>query len=220
MTIERILGTDTGKVAFEKADRNFVGHDEQINNIFPYRETIASNVALNSLQQGTYVHFNSNWMHKPAEANIYGLITVVRNSSYMSIEYLDQYNNLFKRFVSTSSGDSIGWIKIATDKQPDWITATLQNGWTGNLQYRINSIGQLELRGNIIAGTIVAWTQVAQIVIPSLDIQAKSILVYNAQTGEGLTCIRLLNTGVMTISNNTNGINAGNVLFINDIIVF
>lgn len=38
MTIERILGTDTRKTAFEKADRNFVTHETQINNLANYGE--------------------------------------------------------------------------------------------------------------------------------------------------------------------------------------
>lgn len=41
-------------------------------------------------------------------------------------------------------------------KQPNWITATLQNGWTGTLHYRKNSLGQLEIAGVINAGTV-SW---------------------------------------------------------------
>lgn len=35
----------------------------------------------------------------------------------------------------------------------NWITATLQNGWTGTLQYRKNNIGQLEIEAVIKSGT-------------------------------------------------------------------
>lgn len=50
------------------------------------------------------------------------------------------------------------WHTIPSATQPNWITATLQNGWTGALQYRKNQIGQIELNFNITPGTITAGT--------------------------------------------------------------
>jgi hypothetical protein len=48
----------------------------------------------------------------------------------------------------------------ADKEQEDWITATLQNGWTGTLQYRKNQIGQLELKASITAGTVTIGTAI------------------------------------------------------------
>ncbi len=45
----------------------------------------------------------------------------------------------------------------------NWISATLQNGWTGTLQYRKNQIGQTEISGRVKPGTRTFGTVMAQI---------------------------------------------------------
>ena len=49
----------------------------------------------------------------------------------------------------------------ANKAQGNWITATLQNGWTGTLRYRKNEVGQIEVEGNLVAGTVTIWTTIA-----------------------------------------------------------
>lgn len=58
------------------------------------------------------------------------------------------------------------WEKIVTDKQPDWITATLQNGWTafGNgLQYTKNDLGMVAIKFTCTAGTVANRTVIANL---------------------------------------------------------
>ena len=49
----------------------------------------------------------------------------------------------------------------ANKVQDNWIEATLENGWTGNLKYRRNQIGQLEISAKVTAGTAAANTVIA-----------------------------------------------------------
>lgn len=45
------------------------------------------------------------------------------------------------------------WYQIGTNRPISWIRATLVNGWTGTIEYRRNSLGQLEYRFHNINGT-------------------------------------------------------------------
>jgi len=92
-------------------------------------------------------------------------------------------------FIKSQTGDNIGktigedlpanWDKVETEinvnreqinslvankankVQDNWIEATLENGWTGNLKYRRNQIGQLEISAKVTAGTAAANTVIA-----------------------------------------------------------
>jgi len=75
------------------------------------------------------------------------------------------------------------WKKIATDKQEDWITATLLNGSTGTLQYRKNQIGQLELRANITVGTVAIGTEIAVLPIGYFPLEHTVIPIFDNVTG-------------------------------------
>jgi hypothetical protein len=46
----------------------------------------------------------------------------------------------------------------ANKAQEAWKTATLQNGWSGTLQYAKNDLGIVTVKGTIIAGTVTAST--------------------------------------------------------------
>lgn len=99
---------------------------------------------------------------------------IIRTEKYnnnVAIQYLQPNGSLsipvMYRLAIPDLDTWAAWEKIATNKQPNWITATLQNGWSGTLRYRKNNIGQLELKGNITAGTVVALTTIATIPIPT-----------------------------------------------------
>lgn len=55
------------------------------------------------------------------------------------------------------------WHQIVTNKPIPFIDATLQNGWSSEIQYRRNSIGQLELFINTTAGVVDNNTIVCEI---------------------------------------------------------
>ena len=46
----------------------------------------------------------------------------------------------------------------ANKVQEDWITPTLLNGWTGTLGFRKNSLGELDIVGEIVPGTTASGT--------------------------------------------------------------
>lgn len=48
----------------------------------------------------------------------------------------------------------------ANKVQEDWIRVTLQNGWQGNMWYRKNEFGDVELSGNPFGGTVSAGTTI------------------------------------------------------------
>lgn len=77
----------------------------------------------------------------------------------------------------------MSWRDIVTTTQPSWIAATLQNGWTGNLWYRKNSLGLLEIGGAINPGTLTAGTIIAQLPVGYRPYFNKPIPCINANTG-------------------------------------
>lgn len=96
----------------------------------------------------------------------YGLLvtTFKATSSYIYQQvssYSASYSKVIKFRTCISAGTWSAWQTIETKEQPNWITATLQNGWTGNIYYRKNQIGQLEIQGVIVAGTLAANTIIA-----------------------------------------------------------
>lgn len=148
-----IKNTDSYDVCFDKANDNFIELYNNIADIFPFRGTIPANATIDSLKQGTYIEYGTKWNNRPPNTSVtnYAIITVedTRGGSevYKHIKYLNSESELFEKFGNSP------WFKVLTDIQPNWITATLQNGWTGTLQYRKNNIGQLEIEAVIKSGT-------------------------------------------------------------------
>lgn len=157
MAIERILGTDTGKAAFEKADRNAVALGEQINSLAPIGVNIDD---ANTISKSGFYLFG------PGTMNVPGIPGVLRHENWIDSSFAYQetvvYSNLQLVRYTRLKRDNIwsAWEKIVTNKQPDWITATLTNGWTGSFLYRRNQIGQLEVKFRLIAGTNASYTVV------------------------------------------------------------
>lgn len=90
---------------------------------------------------------------------------------------IDYYPNMLKFY-------DISELSNKVDKaQPNWIAATLQNGWTGNLWYRKNSLGLLEIGGAINPGTLTAGTIIAQLPVGYRPYFNKPIPCINANTG-------------------------------------
>lgn len=120
------------------------------------------------------------------------------SSSYCYIEVIS-YNasTLIKQRATIATGAGAGdawermrdsewraWRKIIKDEPIPWINATLQNGWTGKLQYRKNIIGQLEFNINLVAGITSIGTTVAILPIEYRPISiGTNIIVYNSSRG-------------------------------------
>ena len=210
---------------FYNANDNFVELYNRFESGFIYRGNLTSlypeGKSLNTLLPGIYnVNSWNNITDYPLDAYPYGLLVVFTPSvtTFAKAQMYFPDNRDFYYFRNGYGTTYNQWLTMPSTKQPNWIAATLKNGWTGNLYYRVNNIGQLEIHGLLTVGTAAPWVEIGKLVIPGLNISAKSLLVYNAQTGVGLTNIRLLSSGDITISNSTDGIAAGNTLALNEVI--
>lgn len=59
--------------------------------------------------------------------------------------------------------DAVNQITKVIHEEAQWITATLQNGWTGILRYRKNQIGLIELAWELTPGTVTSGTVISQL---------------------------------------------------------
>jgi hypothetical protein len=81
-----------------------------------------------------------------------------------------------------------------------WDTATLQNGWTGTLQYRKNQIGQLEIKANITAGTVTNGTTISQLPTGYYPAENCAIPTFNAVPNSvSPTSLMLTSTGILSV---------------------
>lgn len=168
-------------VKFDNTDTEMTAEDVQAainelndNFIELYNNTIQTKGNLNNANlnvQGSLGKYRVivGASNAPSGFNGYGILSVEYGSEdgYVYQKLIQIDGSVEWSRATSSSKDSIiqglatwsPWQKIITDKQPNWITATLQNGWTGILIYRKNQIGQLEIRGdNLLVGTKTAGT--------------------------------------------------------------
>ncbi len=192
MARKDIINGQSYNQGFYNANDNFIELYNNIADIFPFRGTIPANATIDSLKQGTYLEYGTKWNNRPQNSSLtnYAIITVTDtrggSETYKHIKYLNSDSELFEKFGNAS------WLKVATDKQPNWITATLQNGWTGTLQYRKNQINQLEVKFDLVAGTITPYTLITTLPLQysishfvdigglSPDTGERSIFYYNS----------------------------------------
>lgn len=180
MAIERILGTDTGKAAFEKADRNFVGLGATVDSLAVYPVTSLTNA--NSLPNGRAAGIS---LTNGPTISVYYYDTYVSGGyGWQNARQQSDPSNLYTRGVL--GGTWTAWQKIATDKQPSWINATLQNGWTGSVTYRKNALGYVEIGITAAASVIAPHTIVATLPVgfrPNPGIPRIPISITESLTG-------------------------------------
>lgn len=140
-----------------------------------------------------------NIKNTPAGSYPYGTLMCIKmtaNDGKVQMYFPDQLNGLI--YYRLGFGSYKDWkILTPTDYQPSWITATLQNGWTGTLKYRKSNAGQLEIQGDITAGTITGLTIISNLplgfrptqntVIPVImmpDGNTNSRMLYMATNGD------------------------------------
>ncbi len=157
MARKDIINGQSYNQGFYNANDNFIELYNMANDIFPFRGAVEANTPLTALQQGSYVNFNSGWIHKPSEAGVYGIITVVKNSSYAQIEYLDSDNRIFKCFGNVYEGTFNNWVKVITSAPHSFNMTTLQSGWAGGIYYGKNQSNQLILASNSLLNGTTAW---------------------------------------------------------------
>lgn len=104
----------------------------------------------------------------------------------------------------------------ANKTQPAWITATLQNGWTGTLQYRKNQIGQLEIKGNMTVGTITSGTVLATFPTDYRPTVNTPMPIYNT-LGKSTLGLVLLSTGAISLYSPTTDFATGNTVMIDTV---
>ena len=88
---------------------------------------------------------------------------------------------------NATEGNPHGIDAKANKEQPAWINATLQNGWTGSLQYRMNEIGQMELSWQLTPGTTATNTLIAE--LPSDYTYSRNIPMVSMRSSDGTASI-------------------------------
>jgi hypothetical protein len=91
--------------------------------------------------------------------------------------------------------NELGHIKL----QEPWITATLQNGWTGTLQYAKNELGQVCLKGQITPGAVTTGSVISSLPSGYRPTQDVSMVIYETYTGRGVIGITLLQNGSLLV---------------------
>jgi hypothetical protein len=87
-------------------------------------------------------------------------------------------------------------------KQPEWISATLLNGWTGELKYRKNSIGQLEIAAYLVGGVIGALTNIARLPDGYRPLRTSTMRVNETTAGSMVNGEIYVNTdGIVAVAN-------------------
>ena len=96
----------------------------------------------------------------------------------------------------------------ANKVQEAWITPTLLNGWTGNVKYAKNDLGQVTLKFNIIAGTTTIATKICSLTSGYRPIYIVGIRGNNPSSGPNCD-LRLQPNGDLEI---IVGVSTGNVV--------
>lgn len=213
MELERILGTDKGREAFYKSDRNFQKIGGQINSLEASGMLSSLNVSGSILTTALslpnnrfyYITTSAAATDLPAQEAkwLYATGLILKRSSEVKI-ILFAFNSpdVAYNYYYPNASTWNGWT-VQQNKPSDWITATLQNGWTGTLQYRKNQIGQLEIKGSLTAGTVILNTVIATLPYGYRPLTyATPIYATNTSTGKFVGLGALIGNGELKTGNN------------------
>lgn len=93
-------------------------------------------------------------------------------------------------------------------KRENWITATLQSGWTGTLQYRRNQIGLLEISFTMSSGTITAGTTIATLPDGYRPLRITALPVHQSTDGKVGQFLTVSSSGAIYVPTVGGGIEA------------
>lgn len=123
-----------------------------------------------------------------ADSNYDALIQL--KNDLETIDVVDLRDDLTRHTAeSVTQGNPHGIDAKANKTQPAWIAATLENGWVGNIVYRKNEFGNIEIRGALTTvgtntgGTVILTLPVGYNVLNIKVVHAKkgNVHPYNSE---------------------------------------
>ncbi len=231
MARQEIINGISYDEGFNRANNNFIelynqniALEGQIENLNLQVFKMANNYRLpsdmpTSFQVGRTLFYadGAEWKASTGLSSAMIVETIVING-YYSIQYISGYNSSPLLYRICLSNNAWGpWREIVTTTQPNWIAATLQNGWTGNLWYRKNQIGQLEIMGTIVPGTKTFGTVLAQLPVGYRVVSNVSLLAFTSG-GVTLTGIAIWTDGNIRIYPTASDSSSGEPWYINSVI--
>gem|GEM_PF-3694877 len=159
-----------------------------------------------AVDAGWYIGSGDGTVNAPEVNFQYGMLLVQKrlNTLYQIAFYR---GNIKSRYYDGSTWTT--WLKFLTDEPTSWITASLQNAWTGTLQYRKNQIGQIEIKFDLTAGTITASTNVTNLPVDYRPSNLYSIIFgYKTANGTGIPIFWASNSGNIAM-NASSGVSTG-----------
>ena len=195
MAIERILSYDSGKIAFEKSDRNFTGLEQQINvlsgnlNGFKFYKdlkeinlsftnqtdiaTICAGMKVNSI---ALVDVGNNTALYPTN---YGFVTIYKLSdSRCRLEFSSHSNGTIAFGTWHTSSGFTGWQQIATTTKTSF-SCTAASGYTISEQvcYLLNGEFYISLKIAKSNGSV--FVPNGRVVPATLPITVKGVVICN-----------------------------------------
>ncbi|WP_313894300.1 phage tail protein [Psychrobacillus sp.] len=100
----------------------------------------------------------------------------------------------------------VAWEKLITNNSAPWLTAILQNGWSGTISYRKGAKNQLEIylkvtSGVVSAGTIITTLPVGYRIIESYVTQIP--VIFKENLGMPTGCLIIDGTGNIRVADNS-----------------
>lgn len=134
MTIERILGTDTGKAAFEKADRNAVALEIQMNSFIDKGYVNSKTISdfNNATENGKYIGYNA--LNAPSNGTV--LLDVIREGAsppiaqFATVVYGTSEGTSYYR-IKRADNTWIAWKQLVTTEKTE-MDIPLASGFTAD----------------------------------------------------------------------------------------
>jgi hypothetical protein len=184
--------------------------DERYNNLSKYGfmnsigKGIPNRDYNNATEVGWYHGSGDNSINAPPGDLPYGMLLVQQRYDSRIIQIAIYGDSVATRMMAISTGVWYEWVKLITNKPIPWINATLQNGWTGNLRYRLTPLEQLEITFAMDGGVISSLTTIAILPIGYRPTRGIPIDVIKSSSGAVVSGALFINAdGSIKISTGT-----------------
>jgi hypothetical protein len=152
-------------------------------------------------------------LHRPCVPNGGGKLFYTKGI-YTNFNNYETYINAIK---TDNTSDELAINKVNKAWGPV-LSATLQNGWTGTLNYSKNDLGQIHLTASLTAGTVTLGTVVVSMPIGYIPSSTVSLIVHNASTQTSIIGLIIGSTGNLLMRKPADtSISAGNSIQIDTI---